>query len=241
MSIKGKLNKLFILIKNLFNDDFYLAKDVPTIEEIKHNNWIDYIVELADKPGYRILELGSREVVASSLRNKFKNAEYIGFDFYPGANVDVVGDAHKLSTYFDQKFDLIFSHAVFEHLAMPWIVAEEIAKLLKIGGYIFCETHYSYSSHERPWHFFQFSENALKILFNEKMGIKCLKAGCSNPIVARFSRYAFKPLRYRLIQNMYSHSEFLGQKIAEKTDFSWYNCSLKDVVGETKYPAPKNN
>ena len=57
-------------------------------------------------------------------------ASYVGFDFYPGENVDVVGDAHKLSSYFghDEKFDLIFSSAVFEHLHMPWIVAQEIQK-----------------------------------------------------------------------------------------------------------------
>lgn len=48
---------------------------------------------------------------------------------------------------------LIFSSAVFEHFAMPWQVSIEMIKLLKEGGYLFIETHYSYSGHERPWHF----------------------------------------------------------------------------------------
>ena len=50
--------------------------------------------------------------------------------------MDVVGDAHKLSSYFHDEFDLIFSSAVFEHLAMPWRASIEIIKLLKKGGYI---------------------------------------------------------------------------------------------------------
>lgn len=52
------------------------------------------------------------------------------------------GDAHYLFSYFEdgKKFDLIFSSAVFEHLAMPWKVAEEISKMLRCGGYFFVET-----------------------------------------------------------------------------------------------------
>ena len=45
------------------------------------------------------------------------------------------GDAHKLSSYFTgEKFDLIYSSAVLEHFAMPWIVATEIARILKVGA-----------------------------------------------------------------------------------------------------------
>ena len=122
-----KLNKRCTI--NWF-DFLYNASDVPLSKNISHDNWIDTIVELADKEGFRVLEIGSREVVNSSLRGRFKHAEYVGFDYYPGPNVDVVGDIHKLSSYFDKKFDLIFSSAVFEHLAMPWVAAEEISKLL---------------------------------------------------------------------------------------------------------------
>jgi hypothetical protein len=70
------------------------------------------------------------------------------------------GDAHKLTTYFkeQEKFDLIFSSAVFEHLYMPWVAAMEIEKMLKAGGYVLIEAHFSFASHERPWNFFQFSQ-----------------------------------------------------------------------------------
>ena len=53
---------------------------------------------------------------------------------------------------------------------MPWIVAAEIAKVTKVGGIVFVETHFSFSSHDRPWHFFQFSDMALRVLFSSALG-----------------------------------------------------------------------
>ena len=142
------------------------------------------------------------------------NAKHVGFDFYPGNNVDVVGDTHKLSTYFenDEKFDIIYSSACFEHFAMPWLVAIEIYKLLKIGGIVFIETHFSYSSHERPWVFFQFSDLGLKTLFSEALGFECIDAGMSNLIVGRFSSFADTYLKNKPVVCLYCHSEYLGKK-----------------------------
>ncbi|MGD0800598.1 MAG: class I SAM-dependent methyltransferase, partial [Terracidiphilus sp.] len=175
----------FGALLNSYADRMFLDRKVPMSRIACHANYLQYLAEIGNREGVRILEIGSREVTGKSdARNRFSNAEYVGFDFYPGPNVDVVGDAHKLSSYFvDQKFDLIYSSAVFEHLAMPWVVATEITKLLKLGGIIFVETHLSYGSHERPWHFFQFSDMALKVLFSPSLGIECIEAGASNPMV----------------------------------------------------------
>lgn len=181
-------------------DRHFLSPDVPLSNLVSHQNWLAYLSELGNREGMRILELGSREVTGkSAARTTFAKAEYAGFDWYPGPNVDVVGDAHGLSTYFDRRFDIVYSSAVFEHLAMPWVVAMEISKVLKVGGYVFVETHFSYSSHERPWHFFQFSDMALRSLFSQAMGFECIEAGMSNPMVGRFSAYADRYLRFEPI------------------------------------------
>ena len=230
--------------KRVYNYDIavevFKAEDVKEDEDIGHTKWRLYLKQLCDKPGMEVLEIGSRVVTGSCFRELFTNANYTGFDYYPGNNVDVVGDAHQLSAYFDKRFDLIFSSAVFEHLAMPWQVSLEIIKLLKWGGFIFVETHYSYSSHERPWHFFQYSENALHILFPEKFGIKCLKKGCSNLIEGKFSEEAADYLKGKAVPGLYCHSGFLGQKVKEvgEKELSWSkgNVLLEDVVGSTKYP-----
>ena len=151
-------------IHYIFSPVVFEDEKVRIDEDINHDNWPKMLKSLCDKEGMEVLEIGSRVVTGKRFDRLFENASYVGFDYYMGENVDVTGDAHRLSSYFDKKFDLIFSSAVFEHLAMPWQAALEIIKLLKPGGYVFIETHYSFSSHERPWHFFQFSENALDVL-----------------------------------------------------------------------------
>jgi len=222
-------------------DKYYLSKDVPLSKIASHKKWMPYLAEFGNKKGMRVLEIGSRYVTGDYFKPYFSEAEYVGFDYYPGKNVDVVGDAHKLSTYFnkDEKFDVIYSSAVFEHFAMPWLVAVEIAKLLKVGGYIYIETHFSYKSHERPWHFFQYSDMALRILFSPALGIECIEAGMCNPMVGRFSSLADSYLRYKPIPGLYCHSNFLGKKTKEIADFSWEKLNLDDIVGYTKYPEAK--
>lgn len=214
-------------------------EDVNVDLDIGHTNWVKYLAERFNQEGMEILEIGSRCVTGAVLRKYFDKANYTGFDYYEGENVDVVGDAHELSRYFDRQFDLIFSSAVFEHLAMPWKVSEEIIKLLKTGGYVFVETHYSFSSHERPWHFFQFSENALDVLFPEKFGMRCVKKSVDNLIDGKFSICASKDLVGKKVGGLYCHSEYLGQKICEVGNLSWDDIKLSDVTKVTEYPRVK--
>jgi len=223
-----------------FVDRRYLDPNVPMSKLVGHSSYLQYLTDIGNRKGIKILEIGSREVTGrSDARKRFSEAEYVGFDYYPGPNVDVIGDAHKLSQYFgDEKFDIIYSSAVFEHFAMPWLVAAEIAKLLKIGGIVFVETHFSFSSHERPWHFFQFSDMALRVLFSPALGIECIEAGASNPIVGRFSALADDYLKFKPVTGLYCHSEFLGRKIKNVDQFDWSNVDLEEVVGCTKYPLP---
>jgi len=233
--------KLPLLIESRFDKGF-LASDVPMSRLVSHQKWQKYLYEIGNKPGMRVLEIGSREVTgASNARKEFSKAEYVGFDYYPGNNVDIVGDAHKLSSYFEngKQFDLIYSSAVFEHFTMPWIVATEIAKLLKVGGFVFAETHFSHGSHERPWHFFQFSDMALKVLFSEALGFECIEAGMSNPIVGRVSSLEDTHLKNELVYGLYCHSAYLGKKIRDVKNFDWEQIDLASVVGETNYPEPK--
>jgi len=234
------LYRVIVMPVSLF-DKYYLSKDVPLSKIGHHKKWMPYLAEFGNKKGMKVLEIGSRYVTGDYFKPYFSEAEYVGFDYYPGKNVDVVGDAHKLSTYFnkDEKFDVIFTSAVFEHFAMPWLVAVEIAKLLKVGGMLYVETHFSHSSHERPWHFFQYSDMALRVLFSPAFGIECIEAGMSNPIVGRFSSLADSYLKNQPILGLYCHSNFLGRKIKEIDDFSWEKLRLDDIVRDAKYPEAK--
>lgn len=240
-SVLRILHKPVVYLESVF-DPIFRARDVPSPQRIAHPQWHEYIYSLGNKPGMRILEVGGREVCGvKNARQKFADAEYVSFDYYAGANVDVVGDAHKLSSYFrpDEKFDVIYSSACFEHFAMPWRVVTEMAKLLRVGGVVFVETHFAFSSHERPWHFFHFTDLALKALFSPALGFECIEAGMSCPIVGRFSAEAAPYLRYRQIRGMYCFSEYLGKKVRDVPEFGWEDALLDDIVGATAYPAPR--
>jgi SAM-dependent methyltransferase len=234
------LRKISLTVESKF-DSAYLAADVPMSRIASHQNYKKYLYGIGNKAGMRVLEIGSREVTgASDARAALMPAEYVGFDMYPGPNVDVVGDAHRLSEYFEsgQQFDIIYSSACFEHFAMPWKVATEISKILKVGGTLFIETHFSFSSHERPWHFFQYSDMALKVLFSKALGFECIEAGMSNPIVGRFSSHADAYLKNKPVTGLYCHTEYLGRKVRNVQNFNWDNVDLNDLVGETTYPKP---
>jgi len=87
-------------MENINNDYQFLASDVPLSKIMNHSKWQSYLYEIGNRGGVRILEIGSREVTGGRNRNKLLNADYVGFDYYAGNNVDVVGDVHKLSSYF---------------------------------------------------------------------------------------------------------------------------------------------
>lgn len=61
--------------------------------------------------------------------------------------------------------------------------------------------------------FFQYSENALNVLFPEAFGMQCVKKSCSNLLAnAQFSEQASEYLRGKYVKGLYCHSEFLGKK-----------------------------
>ena len=221
-------------------DSAFLLEDVPMTPPIPLPSVPTY---LNPAPGQklRILEIGSREVTGeSTARKQFAAHDYVGFDYYPGRNVDIVGDVHRLSSYFPagEQFDIIYSIACFEHFAMPWLVATEIARMLKRNGILFVATHFSYAAHERPWNFFQFSDMGLRVLFSESLGFEMIESGMSNPIVGRFSALASPELRCQPIRGLYCGSEYLGRKVRDVDDFDWTRIDVADLVAGTKYPEP---
>ncbi len=232
-------HRLLALADRLLPDN--PAARVMPPREMGHPGWTTHLPSLFNQPGRRVLEVGSRNVTGTNLRSAFDRAEYVGFDFYAGENVDVVGDAHRLASYFapGTRFDLIFCSAVFEHLHMPWIVAQQMHALLPVGGHVFVETHFSYIAHELPWNFFQFSDAGLRALFNRALGFEVVDSGMSNPMLGVFSSQAAPYLRHQAVRGLYCHSAILCRKVAEAPGFEWSGVAMDDVVDGTRYPQPK--
>ncbi|WP_052344954.1 methyltransferase domain-containing protein [Planktothrix rubescens] len=201
-------------------------------------------MQLVNQNYLNVLEIGSRIVSPGSVsqRSLFPNAQsYTGFDYYPDSNTDVVGDAHKLSQYFNnQRFDGIFSLSVLEHLAMPWIVAREISKILEVGGYTFHHTHFTWPTHELPWDFWRFCDTGLKALFSPALGFEVIQAAYHEPMRLHFDRLQSGQESFPTYP-VFGGVVILAKKVREVNydKFRW-DVTLDDILEpESYYPKPQ--
>ena len=119
---------------------------------------------LTDVARPAVLELGGRRVTPDPW-NPPSHWKRVGVDVHPGDGVDVVADAHDLSNLRAGSFDAFYSHAVFEHLAMPWKAALELNRVLTEGALGWVVTHEAFPVHEWPWDFWRFGPGCLSSLF----------------------------------------------------------------------------
>ena len=146
-------------------------------------SWENFLSMLASFPCGSVLELGSRARSAVTRRHRIPtNLEYVGVDIVAGPNVDIVADAHELSSALaGRKFVAVFSTSVFEHLAMPWKVVLEMNRALTNGGLVYTATHQSFPVHDEPWDFWRYSQHTWKCLFNRETGFDLVDAVVGEP------------------------------------------------------------
>lgn len=195
--------------------------------------------------GKRVLEIGSRVVSpgSSSKRPLFSGAsEYIGFDYYGDDNTDVVGDAHKLASYLPgEQFDGVFSLAVFEHLAMPWVVAVEVNKVLKIGGLTFHNVPSTFPIHERPWDFWRYTEESLSVLFSPATGFEVIATGYGGPVRVYPDTLSDGVRNLMPLHGTFSGVNILARKVADvdPARFRW-DATIEEALGkDSHYPKPR--
>ncbi len=156
---------------------------LDTSQDPYHKIFRAFIAETDRRPAGRILEVGSRARSGNVYKGLFRNySEYVGLDIIQGENVDVVGEIHQVSRYFDEgRFDFVYCVATFEHLAMPWKAVLEINKVMAPGGWLYIGTHPTWPPHERPWDFWRFSEEAFRVLLNPATGFEILECSAGLP------------------------------------------------------------
>jgi len=173
------------VLAELFEKPLY-GKDTAT--DSYHLNFTHFIQEVDKMEAPNILELGARKV---NQRHRFAGpGEYVVFDILEDDDVDVVGDIHCLSAYFEEeRFDAVFMISVLEHLAIPWKAILEINKVMKPGGLLFISTHPVWPPHALPWDFWRYSKAAFSVLLNERTGFELVKCSEGLPcLVLPFGR-----------------------------------------------------
>jgi hypothetical protein len=186
------------------------------------------------RPAGACLEVGSRARSGVVRREWVPGGwSYVGLDIVKGPNVDVVADAHELTTALPgQKFDAVMAFSVVEHLMMPWKFVVELNRVLNMGAIG--------KSPEIPRRVVQrprlvcreYPDRAWPTLLNRATGFEVLDARMGEPTY-------FVAQRCHAVTNFgmnnigYLASNVIFKKVAE-TDLQW-PVSVRDIA-DTKYP-----
>lgn len=143
-----------------------------------HNLIRTTLAEAVEGP---VLAIGIRtdnnEQLAAT-RALFGDREIISLDIHSGNGVDVVGDIHDVRSIFtDAQFACVYSESVIEHLAMPWVAALEMLRVLKPGGVLAHSIPWVWPSHSQPNDFFRISAEGLHNLFSPQIGCRTIQTG----------------------------------------------------------------
>jgi SAM-dependent methyltransferase len=151
----------------------------------------------------RVLDLCPTGVVLGLGGGPFRvHPAIVNLNIEPLAEVDVVGDAHRLP-FGPSSFDGVHCEAVFEHLDDPPRAAAEMFRVMRPGALAYVCTPFMQGFHGYPSHFQNFTHIGHRRLF-ERVGFAVLEAGvCVGPawamssVVAVFiAEYAPRPLRW---------------------------------------------
>lgn len=109
----------------------------------------------------------------------FEHTSYIGVDRErlgrSGAHVAADGGALPFAA---NSFDTVVCTEVIEHVADPWRLMEEVARVLVSGGHLILSAPFVHPLHEEPYDFFRFTH----------FGVQYLLKGAGFELVARWER-----------------------------------------------------
>lgn len=154
----------------LLRDLFY--KELEKIQNPK-------VIEIGSRAWYNLPPRYHKHELLSHIPTAF----WLGVDMLDEDGIDAIHEAHYLSKIFPANhFDAIICIATLEHIARPWIIVNEMAKITKSGGLVYVETHNAFPIHLFPNDYFRFTIQGLEELFCKDHGWKTLEGQYISPV-----------------------------------------------------------
>lgn len=154
------------------------------------------------------------------------NVTFVFCDIDKAADVDIFCDAHHLPFQADT-FDGLITTAVLEHVLYPEQVVAEIARVLKVGAFIYSEVPFLQSVHEGAYDFTRYTMSGHRRLLEHFDEIEAgMVAGPATALVwslCSFSKTLFK-------------ASFLSQAFSIFTQYSLFWIKYFDLLVQ-KNPA----
>jgi len=143
---------------NFLTDEIHREYGIKPTKNISSHNYDCYAQKIIDTyPDGLILDCGSGK------RNEYL-ANVVNFDIVNYDTTDVIGLGEFLP-FIDNSFDAVFSLNVLEHVKDPFSCAQEIARVLKPNGILYCVVPFMSPYHDFPDHFYNMTKEGLANLF----------------------------------------------------------------------------
>ncbi len=148
-------------------------------------------------------------------------SKYVTFDMVEGPNIDVVGDILNLS-FPDKSFDTVVSTQVLEHVKKPWVMVEEIGRILRSGGIAITSAPFLVPYHADPYDYFRYTKEGMSALFTENGFeiVECNSYGGLFSVIYEMIHFSFlnpyqgkssKPWQVRILRYMEKIYSFLDR------------------------------
>lgn len=117
-----------------------------------------FVREIENNPEKNFLDLG-----CGLRRQVYENCLYL--EVYPSISADLIVSADCVYPIADRVFDGIGCFAVLEHTRKPWLVVNEMHRMLKHGGKAFIDWPFLQPVHGYPSHYFNATREGLESIF----------------------------------------------------------------------------
>jgi len=95
----------------------------------------------------------------------------INVDLVPGPTIDVCASVERLP-FPDEVFDLVVSQELLEHVRDPLRAMQEMRRVLKKGGTVYCQVPFIIGYHPGPTDFWRFTREGVRELV-ERANLEC--------------------------------------------------------------------
>ncbi len=143
------------------------------------------------RPRARLLVIGGGAIGVGIDILSNGSIDVVGMDVYASANTRLIADAHAIPLP-DESVDAVWIQAVLEHVLDPTVVAQEIERVLRPGGFIYADTPFIQQVHEGAYDFTRFTLSGHRWLFRDFEEIESGAVGGAATALAQSIRYTFR-------------------------------------------------
>jgi len=142
-----------------------LRKIYHRLPPAPHSNYtfrqIDLFPLLSDNA--IVFDIGSKDTAIAPPRG----IRRVTVDIDPRVTPDILADAHDLHMIPSDSADAVLVVSVLHHCRKPWMVVQELYRILKPGGVIYANVPFIFPFHVDPDDYWRVSHHGIDVLFEQ--------------------------------------------------------------------------